>query len=142
MSNRTVLNWVKLKLTCVCFFKKIWWLWIYIYQEVSLIMRSRTVLNWVKLQLPCGCDFCFSFKKKKRKKCSFSPFSFFLFFFFFFCGWIVHQERGLFSSAVDAPDGFLHEWWVIFYDMFRSRKVVNEEPDEGSSVVVMISSVC
>ncbi|XP_059593471.1 uncharacterized protein LOC104879535 isoform X1 [Vitis vinifera] len=36
---------------------------------------------------------------------------------------------------VDAPDGFLHEWWVIFYDMFRSRKVVNEEPDEGSSVV-------
>ncbi|RVW56636.1 hypothetical protein CK203_075159 [Vitis vinifera] len=45
------------------------------------------------------------------------------------------HERGLFSSAVDAPDGFLHEWWVIFYDMFRSRKVVNEEPDEGSSVV-------
>ena len=31
---------------------------------------------------------------------------------------------------------------MIFYDMFRSRKVVNEEPDEGSSVVVMISSVC
>ena len=40
----------------------------------------------------------------------------------------------LFCSVVDTPDGFLHEWWVIFYDMFRSRMAANEERDDGSSL--------
>eukprot|EP00261_Vitis_vinifera_P034784 XP_019076027.1 PREDICTED: transcriptional corepressor LEUNIG_HOMOLOG-like [Vitis vinifera] len=35
---------------------------------------------------------------------------------------------------VDTPDGFLHEWWGIFYDMFRSRMAANEERDDGSSL--------
>lgn len=30
---------------------------------------------------------------------------------------------------------------MIFYDMFRSRAGISGEPDEGSSVVVMILSV-
>ena len=47
-----------------------------------------------------------------------------------------------FYSAVDTPDGFLHEWWVIFHDMFRSRTGFIEKGGMGPSVVVMILSVC
>lgn len=48
----------------------------------------------------------------------------------------------IFYSAVDTPDGFLHEWWVIFHDMFRSQTGFIEKRGMGSTVAVMIFSVC
>ncbi|XP_057513359.1 transcriptional corepressor LEUNIG-like isoform X2 [Actinidia eriantha] len=38
--------------------------------------------------------------------------------------------------AIDVPDGFLHEWWLIFYDMFKASEPKNPDNDEASSNVV------
>ncbi|XP_059626538.1 transcriptional corepressor LEUNIG_HOMOLOG-like [Cornus florida] len=35
--------------------------------------------------------------------------------------------------AIDVPDGFLHEWWLIFYDMFKARQQNNPEHNGGPS---------
>ncbi|KAL2969310.1 hypothetical protein AAZX31_15G073200 [Glycine max] len=34
---------------------------------------------------------------------------------------------------VDSPDGFLHEWWSIFYEVFTSRQGKDQETGQGSS---------
>ncbi|KAA8543785.1 hypothetical protein F0562_022038 [Nyssa sinensis] len=39
------------------------------------------------------------------------------------------------SPVVDVPDGFLHEWWSIFYDMFNAWQPKNTEHYEGPSCV-------
>ncbi|KAL2579592.1 hypothetical protein AAZV13_15G070900 [Glycine max] len=36
-------------------------------------------------------------------------------------------------SVVDSPDGFLHEWWSIFYEVFTSRQGKDQETGQGSS---------
>ncbi|KAG4381103.1 hypothetical protein GLYMA_15G075500v4 [Glycine max] len=37
------------------------------------------------------------------------------------------------DSVVDSPDGFLHEWWSIFYEVFTSRQGKDQETGQGSS---------
>ncbi|XP_027338133.1 transcriptional corepressor LEUNIG-like [Abrus precatorius] len=37
------------------------------------------------------------------------------------------------DSVIDSPDGFLHEWWSIFYDVFTSRQGEDKETGSGSS---------
>ncbi|KAF2303321.1 hypothetical protein GH714_016627 [Hevea brasiliensis] len=36
--------------------------------------------------------------------------------------------------AVDSFDGFLHEWWTLFYDVYASRQLKHEEAKTKSSV--------
>ncbi|KAJ9168820.1 hypothetical protein P3X46_020304 [Hevea brasiliensis] len=38
--------------------------------------------------------------------------------------------------AVDSFDGFLHEWWTLFYDVYASRQLKHEEAKTKSSVKV------
>ncbi|KAF5939576.1 hypothetical protein HYC85_023835 [Camellia sinensis] len=38
--------------------------------------------------------------------------------------------------ALDVPDGFLHEWWLTFYDMFKASQAKNPVNKEGSSYAV------
>ncbi|KAF7119974.1 hypothetical protein RHSIM_Rhsim13G0074000 [Rhododendron simsii] len=35
--------------------------------------------------------------------------------------------------AIDVPDGFLHEWWLIFHEIFKGWKQNNSNNNEGSS---------
>ncbi|RDX76208.1 Transcriptional corepressor LEUNIG-HOMOLOG, partial [Mucuna pruriens] len=37
------------------------------------------------------------------------------------------------DSVIDSPDGFLHEWWSIFYEVFTSRQGKIQETGPGSS---------
>lgn len=44
------------------------------------------------------------------------------------------------DSVVDSPDGFLHEWWSIFYEVFNSRQGKDLETGPGSSSKVVITN--
>lgn len=39
-------------------------------------------------------------------------------------------------SVINTPDGFLHEWWSIFNDVYTSRHQVDKA--EASATQVMI----
>ncbi|XP_038997055.1 transcriptional corepressor LEUNIG_HOMOLOG-like isoform X2 [Hibiscus syriacus] len=41
---------------------------------------------------------------------------------------ICHRSVGLFFlSAIDSPQGFLQEWWSLFYDIFSTRQTKVQE---------------
>jgi len=44
------------------------------------------------------------------------------------------------DSVVDSPDGFLHEWWSIFYEVFTSRQGKDQETGQGSSSKLVITN--
>ncbi|KAJ0083448.1 hypothetical protein Patl1_31170 [Pistacia atlantica] len=39
-------------------------------------------------------------------------------------------------TSIDVPDGFLHEWWSFFFDMFTSRQLTNCGSEESPSNMV------
>ncbi|KAL6967620.1 hypothetical protein U1Q18_033429 [Sarracenia purpurea var. burkii] len=43
--------------------------------------------------------------------------------------------------AIDVPDGFLHEWWLTFYEMFRAWQPKNPDDNGGSSEVEHVANV-
>ncbi|KAK7412357.1 hypothetical protein VNO78_03812 [Psophocarpus tetragonolobus] len=44
-------------------------------------------------------------------------------------------------SVIDSPDGFLHEWWSIFYEVFTSRQAKMQEIGTGSSSKVPVMMI-
>lgn len=47
------------------------------------------------------------------------------------------------DSVLNSPDGFLHEWWSIFYEVFTSRQGKHQEtgPEFSNQVITMIHLV-
>ncbi|KAL9415839.1 hypothetical protein AB3S75_039104 [Citrus x aurantiifolia] len=41
-----------------------------------------------------------------------------------------------FPPGIDVPDGFLHEWWLVFYDMYRSQQLRGHAPGEGPNMMI------
>ncbi|KAK7327863.1 hypothetical protein VNO77_21956 [Canavalia gladiata] len=46
-------------------------------------------------------------------------------------------EMKFLDSVIDSPDGFLHEWWSIFYEVFAARQRKDQETGQGSSSKVV-----
>lgn len=44
---------------------------------------------------------------------------------------------GLFCIAIDAPGGFLFEWWSVFWDIFIAR--TNEKHSEVAASYIEVS---
>jgi hypothetical protein len=46
----------------------------------------------------------------------------------------------LFLIAIDAPGGFLFEWWSVFWDIFISR--TNEKHSEAAAAYIEVILLC
>lgn len=44
-------------------------------------------------------------------------------------------------SAIDVPDGFLHEWWCIFYDFAAQLKHQESNTETSSEVILCLLEV-
>jgi hypothetical protein len=38
-----------------------------------------------------------------------------------------------FGTAIDAPGGFLMEWWSVFWDIFIARMTIDKHSDVAAS---------
>jgi len=43
-------------------------------------------------------------------------------------------------TAIDAPGGFLYEWWSVFWDIFISR--TNEKHSEAAAAYIEVILSC
>nr|XP_012575073.1 transcriptional corepressor LEUNIG-like isoform X2 [Cicer arietinum] len=52
----------------------------------------------------------------------------------------IPTDKNFLDTVLDSPDGFLHDWWSIFYDVFRSRQGRHQQsqPEFSSKVPKMI----
>ncbi|KAF5473073.1 hypothetical protein F2P56_009716 [Juglans regia] len=55
---------------------------------------------------------------------------------------IFRNEANLGETHVDvvSPEGFLHEWWSMFYDVYASRQLGSQPAKEGGPVKMRIPS--
>jgi hypothetical protein len=45
-----------------------------------------------------------------------------------------------FFVAIDAPGGFLFEWWSVFWDIFIAR--TNEKHSDAAAAYIEVPSCC
>ncbi|KAK7302808.1 hypothetical protein RJT34_13704 [Clitoria ternatea] len=50
---------------------------------------------------------------------------------------VVSTDMKYFDSVADSHEGFLHEWWSVFYGVFTSRQRKDQETRPGSSSKVV-----
>lgn len=43
---------------------------------------------------------------------------------------------------IDSAEGFLYEWWSIFYDVYASRQLKHQQAQSEASIEVMICQIC
>jgi hypothetical protein len=50
-----------------------------------------------------------------------------------------YDFKFILMSAIDAPGGFLFEWWSVFWDIFIARTNEKHSDTAASYIEVMIS---
>lgn len=50
------------------------------------------------------------------------------------------MHTSLDCAAIDAPGGFLFEWWSIFWDIFDAR--TRDKPPQGATPSIDVISLC
>lgn len=53
---------------------------------------------------------------------------------------IIYFPKTVFFSAIDAPGGFLFEWWSVFWDIFIAR--TNEKHSDVAASYIEVNIFC
>jgi hypothetical protein len=63
-------------------------------------------------------------------------------FLFFVCKDYCLLSRLCFLAAIDAPGGFLFEWWSVFWDIFIARTNEKHSDVAASYIEVSVYNIC
>lgn len=51
------------------------------------------------------------------------------------------RNVGVFVLVIDSAEGFLYEWWSIFYDVYASRQLQDQQAKAEASTEVMLCQI-